>query len=333
MKRRELIRLIGGAALAPSLHWPACAQQPSGIRRIGVLMDTVEDHPDGQLRVAALRKSLAGLGWTEGRNIRIELRWSGGNGERASFQAAELVGLKPDVIFVYANSQLAPLSRETRSIPIIFVGASDPIGAGYIASFARPGGNITGFTLFEASFAGKWLGSLKEIAPALARVAIMANPEAAVARGTLYSGAFEAAARTLTVEPIPAYVHSAGDIETAVATLGRQPDSGLIVAPDTFTNTHRDLIVALAARHRVPAIYAHRQFPESGGLMSYGPDTADTVRRSAFYVDRVLRGEKPAELPVQAATRFELVVNVRAARALGLDPSPMLLARADEVIE
>jgi putative ABC transport system substrate-binding protein len=333
--RREFITLLAGAAVAPALHWPlaAHAQQPAGMRRIGALMDTAEDNSDGQLRVAALRQGLLELGWSESRNVRIDVRWSGGNIERAHFHAAELVGLRPDLIFVYANSQLAPLARETRTIPIVFVGASDPVGAGYIASFARPGGNITGLTLFEASLAGKWLGSLKEIAPAVTRVAIMVNPEAAVVRGTLYAGAFEAAARTLTVEPIPAIVHNTGDIETAMAALARQPDSGVIVAPDTFTNIHRDLIVALAARHRIPAIYSHRQFPMSGGLMSYGPDTADTVRRSASYVDRILRGEKPAELPVQAATKFELVVNLKTAKALGLDPPAMLLARADEVIE
>jgi putative tryptophan/tyrosine transport system substrate-binding protein len=332
--RREFISLLGGAA-ATSIAWPlaARAQQPAGIRRIGALMDTAEDNPEGQARIAAFRQGLQELGWTQGRNIRIDLRWGGGDIERTRAYAAELVGLKPDVIFAYAAAQLAPLSRETRTIPIIFVGASAPVEDGYVASFAHPGGNITGFTQYEPSMAGKWLAALKEIAPAIARVALLVNPDTAPLRGTFYARAFEAAAATLAVEPITAFVHSASEIEAAMAALARQPDSGLIVAPETFTTTNRELIVALAARHRVPATYGLRQFPVSGGLLSYGPDTVDTVRRAASYVDRILRGEKPAELPVQAPTKFEMVVNLKTAKALGLAIPESFLLRADEVIE
>jgi ABC-type uncharacterized transport system substrate-binding protein len=330
MRRREFIWLIGGAAAA----WPVAARaQQGGIRRIGALMDTADDNADGQERIAAFRQRLHELGWTEGSNVRIDLRWGGGDVERTRAYAAELVSLKPDVIFAFANAQLAPLSRETRTIPIVFVGASDPVGAGYVASFARPGGNITGFTLFEASMAGKWLAVLKEIAPNVARVAIMVNPDTAVVRGTLYTRAFDDAAKKLAIEPITATTHDGGEIVAALAALARQPGGGLIVAPDTFSNAHRELIVALAARHRLPAIYGQRQFPTSGGLLSYGPDLVDIVGRAASYVDRILRGEKPAELPVQAPTKFEMVVNLKAAKALGLAIQESFLLGADKVIE
>jgi len=234
------------------------------------------------------------------------------------------------VIFAFANAQLAPLSRETRTIPIVFVGASDPVGAGYVAGFAHPGGNITGFTLFEASMVGKWLAELKEIAPGLARVGLLVNPDTAVLRGTLYSHEFVAAATTLKVEPLTLIVHDAPEIEAAIAALGH---GGLIVAPDTFSNAHRELIITLAARHRVPAIYGQRQFPMTGGLLSYGPDLNDTSYRAASYVDRILRGEKAAELPIQAPTKFEMVVNLKAAKALGLALPESFLLRVDEVIE
>jgi ABC-type uncharacterized transport system substrate-binding protein len=329
MRRREFITLIGGAAA-----WPIAAPaQQEGLRRIAALMDTADDNADGQERIAAFRERLHELGWSEGSNLRIDLRWGEGDVERTRAYAAELVALKPDVIFAFANAQLAPLSRETRTIPIVFVGASDPVGAGYVASFARPGGNITGFTLFEASMAGKWLAVLKEIAPNIARVAIMVNPDTAVVRGTLYARTFETAAKELAIEPITATTHDGGEIADAMAALARKPDSGLIVAPDTFSNAHRELIVALAARHRVPAIYGQRQFPASGGLLSYGPDLVDTVGRAASYVDRILRGAKPAELPVQAPTKFEMVVNLKAAKALDLAIPESFLLRADQVIE
>jgi putative ABC transport system substrate-binding protein len=330
IRRRDFITLLGGAAAA----WPlaARAQQAARMGRVGVLMDTDESNSDGLARIAAFRETLQGLGWTEGRNIQIDYRWGGADVERTHTYAAELVGFKPDVIFAYAGAELAPLSRETKTIPIVFVGASAPVEDGYVASFSRPGGNITGFTLYEPSMVGKWLGALKEIAPAIMRVALMVNPDTAVMGGTFYSSAFESAAAALAVEPVVANVHSASDIETAMVALGTGPDSALIAAPDKFITANRELIITLAARHRLPAIYG-RPFPMSGGLMSYGPDTIDTVRRAATYVDRILRGEKPAELPVQAPTTFELIVNLKTAKALGLTVPPTMLALADEVIE
>jgi putative ABC transport system substrate-binding protein len=330
MNRRAVISLIGGAPVAIPL---AARAQPVNLRRVAALMDTSEDNPDGQARYAAFRRGLQELGWIEGRTVRIELRWSGGDVALARAYAAELVALKPEVIFAFANAQLAPLSRETRTIPIVFVGASDPVGGGYVASFAHPGGNITGFTLFEASLAGKWMEELKEIAPAVARVALLVNPDTAIMRGTLYSREFAAAADKLKIEPITATARDAAEIETAITALAQRPGGGLIVVPDTFSNVHRELIIALAARHRVPAIYGQLQFPKSGGLFSYGPDLIDTTHRAASYVDRILRGEKAAELPVQAPTKFELVVNLKAAKALGLAIPESFLLRADEVIE
>jgi putative ABC transport system substrate-binding protein len=312
--------------------WPlaAKAQQAGRIRRVAALWPFDEQDSDGQAVFAAFREGLRDLGWA---NIRIESRWSGGNIERTRAFAAELVGLAPDVIFAYFNAQLGPLSRATHTIPIVFVGASDPVGAGYVASLPRPGGNITGFTLYEPTLAGKWLGVLKEVAPQVARVALLINPDTAVVHGTLYSQAFEAAAASVGVAPMIANVYSPSDIETAIGSLGKQPGSGLIVAPDTFSEVNGDLIVALAARHRVPAVYAISRFATRGGLMSYGPNTPDAVRRATSYVDRILRGEKPADLPVQAPVKFDLVVNLKAARALGLNIPESFLLRADEVIE
>jgi putative tryptophan/tyrosine transport system substrate-binding protein len=331
MRRRGFIALIGSAAVA----WPLMtrAQQRDGMRRVAVLMDTADNNSDGQARIAALRQTLQQLGWTEGRNIRIDLRWGGGDVERTRGFAAELVRLSPDVIFAYATAQLAPLSRETRTIPIVFCGASAPVTDGFIASFAHPGGNITGFTQYEPSMVGSWLGTLKEIAPAIGQVAIVVNPETAPSGGTFYLREFENAAANLGVKPITNFVHSEADVEAAITALGQTPNSGLIVAPETFTTTHRNLFIALAERNRVPAIYALRQFPETGGLMSYGPDTVDTVRRAAGYIDRILRGEKPADLPVQAPTKFEFVINLKTAKALGLEPPSGLLIRAEKVIE
>ena len=330
IRRREFIAGLGGAAAWPVV---ARAQQTDRIRRVGVLMDAAEDSSDGQARIAAFRGTLQGLGWIEGRNIQIDYRWGGGDVERTHAYAAELVRLKPDVILAYALAQLASLARETKTIPIIFIGASAPVEDGYVASYPRPGGNITGFTQFEPSMVGKWLEALKDVAPAIVRVALMVNPDTAPLGGTFYSNTFKNAAGKLAVEPIAANVHKASDIETDMAALGRQPDSALIVAPDTFTNINRELIIALAAHHRLPAIYGLRPFPLGGGLMSYGPDAIDTVRRAAGYVDRILRGEKSAELPVQAPAKFEKIVNLKTAKALGLTVPPGLLATADEVIE
>jgi putative ABC transport system substrate-binding protein len=331
LRRRDFITAFGGAAAG----WPLAvhAQQLDRMRRIGVLMDTAESNPEGRLRIATLRQGLQERGWTEGRNVRIDYRWAGGDAARSRGYAMELVGFKPDVIFAYANAQLRPLSQETRTIPIVFVGASDPVGAGYATSFARPGGNITGFTLFEASMAGKWLGLLKEMAPAIVRVAIMVNPDTGMLRGSFYLHAFETAAAALKVEPATAVVRNASDIEAAIAALGQRYGSGLIVAPDGFAQAHDESIVALAIRHRVPAIYGPANFAKLGGLMSYGPDLVDVCRRAAGHIDRILRGENPAELPIEAPTLFKMIVNLKTARALGLEVPPMLLARADEVIE
>jgi putative tryptophan/tyrosine transport system substrate-binding protein len=328
MNRRDFIAALGGMAAA----WPlaAKAQQAGRIRRVAALWPFDEKDSDGQAVFTAFREGLRDLGWAD---IRIESRWSGGNIERTRAFAAELVGLAPDVIFAYFNAQLGPLSRETHTIPIVFVGASDPVGAGYVASLPRPGGNITGFTLYEPTLAGKWLGVLKEVAPQVARVALLINPDTAVVHGTLYSQAFEAAAASVGIAPMIANVYSPSDIETAMASLGKQPGSGLIVAPDTFSEVNGDLILALAARYRVPAVYAISRFATRGGLMSYGPNTPDAVRRATSYVDRILRGEKPADLPIQAPVKFDLVVNLKAARALGLNIPESFLLRADEVIE
>jgi putative ABC transport system substrate-binding protein len=331
MQRREFVTLLSSAVAT----WPlaARAQQPDGMRRIAVLMDTEDSNSDGQTRVAALRQTLQQLGWTEGRNIQIDLRWGGGDVERTRHFADELVHLSPDVIFAYAKAQLAPLSRDTGTIPIVFCGASAPVEDGFISSFAHPGGNITGFTQYEPSIVGKWLASLKEIAPSTERVAIVVNPETAPLRGTFYLREFETAAATLGVRPTTNFVHSDVDVEAAMAALGQAPHSAVIVAPETFTTAHRKLFIALAEENRVPAIYGLRQFAATGGLMSYGPDTVDTVRRAAGYIDRILRGEKPADLPVQAPTKFEFVINVKTAKALGLTIPEVFFIRADEVIQ
>ena len=331
MKRREFFVMLGGAAAA----WPltAHAQQSSGVRRVASMMPFAEGSAEEQRILEAFRQRLQQLGWSENRNIRIDHRSGAGNVERTRTYAAELVGLSPDVIFAYFNTQLAALSRETKTIPIVFVGASDPVGAGYVESLTRPGRNITGFTLYEPSLAGKWLGVLKEILPGIKRAALMVNPDTAILRGTFYSRAFTAAASALSIDPITATVHTPADIETVITSLAAQPGSGLIIAPDTFTETHGDLIVSLAARFQVPAVYAIGRYAHKGGLVSYGPDVRDAVVRAASYIDRVLRGESPAELPVQAPTKFETILNLKTAKALGLAVPPGLSLAADEVIE
>jgi putative ABC transport system substrate-binding protein len=330
MKRREFIAGLGSAAA-----WPVVsrAQQTDGVRRVGVLMDTAESDSNGQARIATFREVLQGLGWTEGRNIQIDYRWGAGDVERTRAYAAELVRVRPDVIFAYALAQLASVARETKTIPIVFVGVSAAVEDGYVASYRRPGGNITGFTQFEPSMVGKWLEVLKDVAPAIVRVALMVNPDMAPLGGTFYSNALKNAAAKLAVEPIAANVRSASDIETAMATLGRQPGSALIVTPETFTVANRELIIALAANYRLPAIYGLRPFSLGGGLMCYGPEAIDATRGAASYVDRILRGEKPADLPVQTPTKFQLVINLKTAKALGLSIPETLLATADEVIQ
>ncbi len=327
MRRREFLGALAGAVASPLA---ARAQQTGRNRRIAALWPFNETDADGQAALTALRDGLRGLGWGD---AVIESRWGGGDTERAASYARELVALSPEVIFAYFNAQLRPLSRETRSIPIVFVGASDPVGAGYVASLSHPGGNITGFTLYEPTLAGKWLGVLKETTPALARVALLINPDTAVLHGTFYTEALKTATSALGVESSVANVHNPRDIEAVIDALGKQAGSGLIVAPDTFSEVNGDLIVALAAQHRVPAVYAISRFAKRGGLMSYGPNLPDAIKRAATYVDRILRGEKPAELPVQAPVKFDLVVNLKSARALGLTIPESFLLRADEVIE
>ena len=329
MRRREFITLLGSAAV-----WPLGAQaQPlEPTRRLGVLMPFEAQDPFGQEIISALREGVQERGWADGRNIRIDERWIGGDDARRSIYAAELVRSSPDVIFACFAGQLAALLHETRTIPIVFVGVSDPVAAGYVESFAHPGGNITGFVFFEPSMVGKWLGVLKEIAPALSRVGFMVNPKTSPHYESYFS-AFTNVASKFKVEPIACFVQGLSEIEDQIEGLARQPNSGLLVANDTFMAIHWDLIARNVARRRVPAVYVFRQAVVGGGLVSYGPDQIDVVRRSGSYIDRVLRGERPGELPIQAPVKFELVINLKTAKAFGLDEPPTLLARADEVIE
>jgi putative tryptophan/tyrosine transport system substrate-binding protein len=330
MRRREFITLLGGAAAA----WPlaARAQQPDRMRRIGVLMGLSEDDPDTKARLAKFRQGLATLGWSEGRNVRIDYRFAPA-GAQAQVLAKELVTLEPDVILSNTTPSTTALQRETRTIPIVFLGVSDPIGSGFIASLARPGANITGLLLFEASITGKWLAMLKEVAPALSSAALVINPKTAVYY-EFYLREAQAAASSLAIELVLVPIESAAaDIEHSIEAFARAPNSGLVLPPDTNTIVHRDLIIALAARHRLPAVYSDRLFVAAGGLMGYSTNRADQFRVAASYVDRILRGAQPTDLPVQAPTKYETVVNLRTARALGLTMPPGLLVAADEVIE
>jgi putative ABC transport system substrate-binding protein len=330
MKRRAFITLLGGAAAA----WPlaAQAQQSERAKRVGVLMYLAEDDPDSPARVAALGRGLRELGWIEGSNVRIDYRWGGGGDlDRVRRYAAELVGLAPDVILVSSGSALAALQNATRTVPIVFVNVSDPVGAGYVASLARPGNNTTGFTLFEYSISGKWLELLKEIAPRMTRAAVIRNPS--ITSGTGQFGAIQAVAPSLGVELTPIDARDASGMEHGIAGFTRGSNGGLIVTASPSAALHRELIIGLAARHRLPAVYPIRLFVTNGGLISYGPDEIDQHRRAASYVDRILKGEKPADLPVQAPTKYELVINIKTANALGLEVPATVLARADEVIE
>jgi ABC-type uncharacterized transport system substrate-binding protein len=331
MKRRELITLLGGAAAAT---WPiaARAQQTEQSRRIGVLMAYAESDREGQAWIAAFREGLQKLGWAEGRNIRIVLRWAADDVGLMQQFAKELVAHQPDIILTQNTPSTAAMLRQTRSIPIIFGLVSDPVGSGFVASFSRPGGNVTGFVNFEGSVGGKWLELLKETAPRTNRVAFLFNPTTAPF-ASYYLDSFKAAARTLAVEAITAPVSDLSQLESAVVALGREPDSGVIVMPETFLNVHRMEVLALAARQHLPAAYPFRFFAELGGLLSYGTEPVSNFRRAASYVDRILKGEKPADLPVQAPTKYELVINLKTAKTLGLTISQTLLARADEVIE
>ena len=333
MRRREFIAGLGSAAAWPMV---ARAQQAKGARRVGVLMVNDEADPTerGQAVLSGFTKRLAELGWTDGRNLRIDVRWAGNDLSRIPVFAKEQVSLQPDVILAVASTPAAAaLQRETRTIPIVFVGISDPVASGLIASLREPGGNLTGFFNWEASFAGKWLELRMEIAPDLKRVAMIFNPETAPLSGSYFLPSFEAAARSRKVEPIAAPVHSDIEIATAMTSLGREPRGGLVVMPDGFTGVHRVPIILLAARNNVPAVYQTSAFVREGGLLSYGPDGADLFRRSASYVDRIFHGEKPGDLPVQAPVKFDMAVNIKTAKSLGLTVPQSILLSADEVIE
>jgi putative tryptophan/tyrosine transport system substrate-binding protein len=327
MRRREFIALIGAVAAM----WPiaALAQQPK--RRIGVIMSTAADDREGQARLAAFVEGLQQLGWTDGRNVRIDTRWPVGDADRGR-SAEELVAITPDVILASASANVAALQRITRSVPIVFANVVDPVGAGFVASLARPGGNITGFLAFEYSLSGKWLELLKEIAPNLTRAAVLRDP--ALAAGIGQFAAIQALAPpSLGVELTPIDVRDPGEMERAIAAFARGPNGGLIVTASQSAVTHRDLIISLATKYRLPNVFGFRYYPAAGGLASYGPDPLDEHKRAAGYVDRILKGEKPADLPVQAPTKYVLVINLKTAKALGLTVSPSLLARADDVIE
>ena len=333
MRRRDFITLFGGAAIAPAMLWPRAtrAQQPQRMRRIGVLMPRAADDPEGQARIAAFLQGLQQLGWTVGRNLQIDARWSAGKAADTRKYAAELAALAPDVILATGSATVGPLLLATRTVPIVFVSAPDPVGAGFVDSLARPGGNATGFAQFEYSMSAKWLELLKEVAPRVTRVAVIRD--SAIAAGAGQYGAIQSAAPSFGVEASPVNVRDPGEIERAVAAFARTPNGGLILTASALASVHRELIIALAARHKLPAVYTGRLFVASGGLISYGPDRIDPYRRAAAYVDRILKGEKPADLPVQAPVKYELAINLKTAKALGLAVPPTLLARADEVIE
>jgi putative ABC transport system substrate-binding protein len=329
MRRRAFITLLGSASIA----WPLAARAQQSARRIGMLIGYAENDPAIQARLAAFRQALEHIGWTERRNIRIDYRFAPASPDQAQVFAKELVALQPDVLVGNSTPATAALLRETRTIPIVFVGVSDPVGSHFVATIARPDGSTTGFTNFEPSMIGKWLEMLKEIAPGITRAAVVFNPKTAPGGGSFFLTPFEEVARSLAVEPIAARCNDPDEIASAAASMARKPGGSLIVMPDAFTTVHRQLIILLSARHALPAIYPYRYQALEGGLLSYGVDDIDLMRRAAPYVDRILKGEKAADLPVQAPIKFELVINLRAAKVLGLTIPPTLIASADEVIE
>ena len=332
MRRREFITLLGGAAAAPSILWPRVARaQNERMRRIGFLTTLSETDPEVKGWFTAFQAEMQRLGWTLGRNFSIEYRWPSSNEQRLRSSAAELVKMAPDLIFAATTPALAALHRESRSLPIVFVQVSDPVKLGFVGSLARPGGNITGFTTFEYPVGGKWLELLKDTAPGSSRVAVLHDPDNP--SQIAYWQGVEAAAPTFGVQLTRADVRNAADIERAINDFAQQPNGALVVTPTAVTTLHRDLIIALAARHRLPAIYPYRYFATSGGFISYGVDLAEQYRQAAGYVDRILRGANPGELPVQLSSKFELVVNLKTAKALGLTIPEPFLQRADEVIE
>ena len=328
LKRRSFITLLGGAAA-----WPLAtqAQQPERMRRIGVLMNLAADDTEAQARLAAFSQGLQELGWTVGRNVQIDYRWGAADPNHIPKGALELVALAPDVIMATSSPATAALLQATRTVPIVFVQVADPVGAGLVASLAQPGGNATGFSVFEYGISVKWLELLKEIAPRVTRAAILRDPTIAAGIGQM--GAMQGVAPGFGMELHPLGVRDAGEIERAIAAFARSANAGLIVTASPLTVVHRELIISLAVRYRLPAVYPLRFFVTDGGLISYGPDSIDPYRCAAGYVDRILKGEKPADLPVQAPTKYELVINLKTAKALGIEIPPTVLARADEVIE
>src|SRR5262245_4116148 len=329
LKRRQFITLLGGAAAV----WPVAARAEQGqrVRRLGWLTSFAADDPVPQSYIAALLQGLQDAGWSVGRNLRIDYRWGAANAELKRRSAAELIALGPDVIVTTGDSNAAALLQATRTLPIVFVLVPDPVGAGFVASLARPGGNATGFVNFEFGMSGKWPELLKQIAPYVTRVAVLRDPTAGASMGQL--GAIQGVVSSSRIEASPIDLRDVGEIERAIADFARSPNSGLVVLPSGLSFIHRELIIGLAARHHLPAVYPFRLFVEDGGLICYGPDAIDQLRRAAGYVDRILRGEKPADLPVQVPAKYELVINLRTAKALGLDLPASVLARADEVIE
>jgi putative ABC transport system substrate-binding protein len=329
IRRREVLTLLGGAAAA----WPvgAWAQQGERVRRIGVLMFTTPDEPESQTRIAALQQGLQAAGWEVGRNLRIDVRWSGGDTARLRRDAVDLVALGPDVIVAGVGPTMLALPQATRTIPIVMAQSVDPVGGGFVKSLARPGGNVTGFAQFEYGLSAKWLELLREIAPQVTRVGVVREVEGQV--GVAQWAVIQAAASPIGVELSPINLHIAGATEAAVSEFAQEPNGGIVVVVGTVATIQRDLIISLAARHRLPAVYPYRFFVEAGGLISYGPSLIDLYRRAASYVDRILKGAKPADLPVQSPTKYQLTINLKTARALGLTVPATLLARADEVIE
>jgi putative ABC transport system substrate-binding protein len=329
MRRREFITLIGGTAAA----WPFTvrAQQPERVRRIGVLSGLAANYPDAQAQTAAFLQGLQQLGWTDSRNVQIEYRWGAGNADNIRKYATELAALAPDVIFVVGSASMGAMLQATRTVPIVFAIVPDPVGSGFVNSLSRPGGNATGFMQFEYSLSAKWVELLKEIAPGVTRAAVFWDP--AITAGIGQFAIIQSVAPSVGMEVSPVNIRDAAETERAVAAFARQPNGGLIVTASALAQVHRDLIVTLAARHKLPAVYFQRILVTRGGLISYGVDVVDQTRRAAGYVDRILKGEKPADLPVQAPTKYELVINLKTAKALGLTVPPSVLARADEVIE
>jgi putative ABC transport system substrate-binding protein len=329
MRRRDFIRAVAGSVAA----WPlaARAQQDGRVRRVGVLMTTAADDPEGQARLAAFLQGLQQLGWMDGRNARIDTRWAAGNSDYTRKYAAELLTLAPDVILAAGSQSVGPLLQATRNVPIVFVHVPDPVGAGFVDSLARPAGNATGFSLLEYAASGKWLELLKEVAPDVTRVAVIRD--SAITGGIGQWASIQSMAPSVRVEVIPVNMHGAAEIERSVTAFASGANGGLILTASGSAFVHHDLIIALAARHKLPAVYFERFFAAKGGLISYGSELRDQYRRAAAYVDRILRGEKPADLPVQAPTKYELVINLKTAKSLGLDVPSSLLARADGVIE